>query len=742
MNSIADCERSGVGGEGLLASLKKVFGFSGFRPHQQVLVEGLMAGSDVFGVMPTGGGKSLCYQLPALVLDGTAVVVSPLIALMKDQVDGALAHGIRAAYLNSSLSPDEVGRVERDYRAGDLDLLYVAPERLATPGFVELLRGNARKGPSFFAIDEAHCISEWGHDFRPDYLFLSRLKELFPAVAVGAFTATATARVSDDIEARLGIERPVKIRASFDRGNLFYEVRSKRDWEVQLVEFIREHPGQSGIVYRTSRKSVEATAAMLKANGVNAAAYHAGMEAPDRSGTQDAFMRDDVTVIVATVAFGMGVDKADVRFVVHGDLPKNIESYYQETGRAGRDGDPSHCLLLYAPGDAVKVRRFIDDVSDEEERRRAAGLLQAMERFASVPQCRRVGLLEYFDETYGEESCGGCDFCAGSFQSLDVTREAQMLLSAVARTRGKFGAVHVCDIVTGADTAKIRQFGHQQLKTFGIGRDQPKAYWRSLLDALLAAGKLRLSAAQYPVPQMTEDGMALLMGQSSFAMSVDKRVEPEKVKRSRGQAPQIDCHDGLFGYLREIRKEVADVEGVPPYVVFSDRTLREIAAYMPASEAEFLRLHGIGDNKHARYGARFIGEVANFLADHPGVREQRQDWAGPAMASKASTVKRGMGETYRATQALIREGLGLEEIVTRRGMARSTVEGHISHLMEQGEEISVRQFVSEEAETLARALFDEHGLSALKPVFEGSQGQVSYGQARIVRAAIQREQGV
>jgi len=740
------------GAETLDATLLRVFGFSEFRPHQRVLVEGLLAGQDVFGVMPTGGGKSLCYQLPALMLDGCAVVVSPLIALMKDQVDGALSNGIRAAFLNSTLAPAEAQEVERAYREGDLDLLYVAPERLALTGFCEFLKRSPSGRPSFFAIDEAHCISEWGHDFRPDYLFLSQLKNLFPSVPMGAFTATATHQVAADIESRLSLSGAVKVRASFDRGNLFYEVRQKRDWETQLVEFVRERPNQSGIIYRTSRKSVEATAALLKANGVNAAAYHAGLEPQLRSRTQDDFIRDNITVMVATVAFGMGVDKADVRFVVHGDLPKNIESYYQETGRAGRDGEPSHCLLLYSPGDAMKIRRFFDDVRDAEEKRRLSELLQKMERFASVPSCRRINLLSYFNEDYGKDSCGSCDFCLGSFKQVDATRDAQMVLSAVTRTHGKFGAVHVCDIVAGAQTAKMKQFGHDQLPTHGVGKDRPKAYWRSVLDALLAGGHLQPSVGQFPVPQLTESGRLVLTGKSPFLLNADTRVEPERVKRGTSSpAVEMDCDAELLDHLRVIRKDVADESNVPPYIVFADRTLREMAAYMPASAEEFVCLHGVGESKLAKYGERFLLEVADYGQSHPEVLAARQKIpaallakakapaAGRSSGSSVKKVKRGMSETFQTTLGMIKQGMNVEAIAQARGLGQSTVEGHVARWVNEGETFELRQFMSEEIEAEAKALFVEHGLDALRPIFEGSQERVSYGAARIVRAFIQRE---
>lgn len=731
--------------EDLLQSLQQIFGFSEFRPHQRVLVEALLSGHDAFGVMPTGGGKSLCYQLPAKMLEGTAVVVSPLIALMKDQVDGARAQGIRAEYLNSTLTYQQVQQIEQAYRSGNLDLLYVAPERLALPGFVDFLRQNTgnngenSSGLSFFAIDEAHCISEWGHDFRPDYLFLSQLKDLFPGVPIGAFTATATQKVALDIEKRLDLNAAVKIRASFDRENLFYEVRRKSDWERQLLEFVRERPDKSGIIYRTSRKSVEATAEMLKANGINAAAYHAGLDSSIRSQTQDDFIRDDITVMVATVAFGMGVDKADVRYVVHGDLPKNIESYYQETGRAGRDGEPSHCLLLYSPGDAVKIRRFFDDVSDVDEKNRLVGLLRSMERFASVPACRRINLLGYFNEVYAADSCGCCDFCLGSFERVDATRDAQMVLSAIVRTGGRFGAVHVCDVVAGAQTAKIKQFRHDELKTYGVGRDRPKSYWRGILDALLSAGKLRLSNDQYPVPQMTQEGTDVLMARAQFSINADKRIEPEKQNRSRS-AVDIVCDQGLFEHLRQIRKQLADADQVPPYVVFSDRSLKEMAAYMPENAGDFVQLHGVGDNKLKKYGDRFIGEVASYLKEHTEIAQGRQSL--PVRVEKAGVeVKKGLSETFHTTLHLLKKGLGIEEIAKQRGVVTGTIEGHIARWIGEGEKIELRQFVSEEVETEARALFAKHGLEAVGPIFKGSEERVGYGQAKMVQAKIRKEIG-
>lgn len=713
--------------------LKATFGFDGFRPHQQELVEAILSGRDAFGVMPTGGGKSLCYQLPAIARDGCCVVVSPLIALMKDQVDAACANGVRAGFLNSTSSPDERRRIGGAYRSGELDLLYVAPERLSVGGMLDTLRDCPSGGPAFFAIDEAHCISEWGHDFRPDYLFLGQLRDAFPGTPIGAYTATATHQVAVDIEQRLRLREPLRVRASFDRANLFYDVRAKKDWETQLVEFVKLRKGQSGIVYRTTRKSTESTAALLRNNGIDARAYHAGMDAGDRAAVQEAFIRDNTSVIVATVAFGMGIDKSDVRFVIHGDLPKNIESYYQETGRAGRDGEASHCLLLYSPADAVKIRRLVEDTPDPKERERTLALLREMERFAATPTCRRTALLAYFGENRTEGNCGACDFCTGEYESIDATRDAQIVLSAIARSGERFGAVHVCDIVVGANTQKIRQFGHEKLKTYGVGSDRPKGHWRAVFDALLAGGALR-PEGDYSIPKFTPIGKEILFGKRAFHRQQDTRVEPEKQRaRSAGVDADVPFNGGLFEHLRAVRKAVADGANVPPYVVFADRTLRAMAAHMPTDREALGGLHGIGAHKLDTYGDTFLSALREYLDAHPGIENERVAQVAPVAVN--SGVKRTRGETYEATLELLRSGLSLEEIGVKRGFTTGTIEGHIATLIEGGEKIDWRKFVPPEVEKLALELFSQHGDEALGPVIAAADGKLSYGQARMVRAA-------
>src|SRR3990170_3424845 len=490
-------------------TLKTVFGFQSFRPNQESIIKNILDGRDVFAVMPTGGGKSLCYQLPATVMHGTAVVISPLISLMKDQVDAAVENGIPAAFMNSSMDADEVTDVYRMLKYSKISLLYIAPERFAMPHFLERLKTAAI---SLFAIDEAHCISEWGHDFRPDYLGLSLIPEMFPGVPVAAFTATATQRVQDDIINKIGLRNPHIVRASFNRPNLFYEVKAKSRAELQILEFLRDHPGESGIIYRTTRDSVMETADFLKSKGIAALPYHAGLPADERTKNQEAFNRDEVQVIVATIAFGMGIDKSNLRFVVHADLPKNIEAYYQETGRAGRDGEPAHCLLFFGRGDIPKLRYFIDQITDDSERAIVLEKLNQVVGFATHNVCRRKRLLGYFGEVYPGDNCGNCDICSGDAEQIDITRDAQIVMSAISRTQESYGIGHIVDIVTGADTKRIRELQHDLIKTYGAGKDRDKGHWRLIVDELLAQGLIRQEGAPYPVLKLTEKGNNVLFG--------------------------------------------------------------------------------------------------------------------------------------------------------------------------------------------------------------------------------------
>ncbi len=595
--------------------LRTTFGFSSFRPNQEEIIGNVLDRRDVFAVMPTGGGKSLCYQLPALLLAGTAIVISPLISLMKDQVDAAQENGIAAEYLNSSLGAREAAEVFRRLRTGKVKLLYIAPERFAMPQFREALRGMAL---SLFAIDEAHCISEWGHDFRPDYLGLADIPRLFPGVPIAAFTATATEKVQQDIIAKIGLRDPHAVRASFNRPNLFYQVEPKQHLETQLLAFLRGRAGETGIVYRTTRDAVEETAAFLDASGITALPYHAGLPAEARERNQEAFNRDEVAVIVATIAFGMGIDKSNVRFVVHADLPRHIEAYYQETGRAGRDGDPAHCLLFFGRGDIPKIRWFIDQIPDAEERAIALAKLNQTVRFASHHVCRRRQLLSFFGETYPADNCGTCDVCTSEVALTEITRDAQIFLSAMARTQERFGIGHVIDIVTGTETKRMRDLGHHALPTFGAGRDRDKDHWRFVVDELLAQEIVQQHGDRYPVLKMTDKGRAVLTGKETIFGRI--REERPASGRRRKKAAMEEGHavdHQLFERLRGLRKRLADAAGVPPYIVFSDKTLHEMSRQAPRTAEELLRISGVGESKLARYGEAFLTEIRAYRAAAP-----------------------------------------------------------------------------------------------------------------------------
>ena len=538
----------------MLPILKQYFGFTSFRPLQEQIIRDSLAGKDVFALLPTGGGKSLCFQLPALARPGLTVVVSPLIALMKDQVDALQASGVAATFLNSSLDPQASRTRLRGLHNGEYRLLYVAPERLMLSGFLADLQKWA---VNLIAIDEAHCISEWGHDFRPEYRQLAQLRELLPKAPMMALTATATGRVRSDITKHLHLREPGCYVASFNRPNLTYRVLPKTGPYEQTLTFIRSRPNDSGIVYCQSRKSSESVAGRLNADGVKAAPYHAGMEANDRSRNQELFLRDEVRVICATIAFGMGINKPNVRFVIHYDLPKNIEGYYQETGRAGRDGLPSECLLLFSAGDVVKQTQFIKQKTDAREQRVARAQLQQMVHYAEISTCRRTALLEYFGEQFAESNCGGCDNCLLPRATWDGTLAAQKFLSCVYRVREKsgfdLGLNHVIEVLTGADTEKVRKWRHDQVSTYGIGKEHSRPEWQTIGRELIRLGYLRQSTDRYAVVELTPEGRAALSQRKKVTLT--KPVSAPQAKTHR--AGEIACDEGLFEKLRGLRKRLA-----------------------------------------------------------------------------------------------------------------------------------------------------------------------------------------
>lgn len=610
---MADMNKAGSKDTGKRAKkiLKSVFGYGSFRDNQQEIIQAVLSGRDVFTVMPTGGGKSLCYQIPGLLFEGLTVVISPLIALMKDQVDDAVSKGIPAAFLNSSLEQEEVSRIYSGLYRGEISILYLSPERLAVEGYLEKLR---RFDVRFFAVDEAHCLSEWGHDFRPDYLVLSRLRKNFPTVPIAAFTATATKKVQDDIIRILNLKDPFVVRASFDRKELYYQVRPKTEVLSQIYSFIKDHPDESGIVYRLSRKDTEKTAAYLKERGIQARHYHAGLSKEERAKTHDLFNNDEIEVVVATIAFGMGINKNNVRYILHGDLPKSMEGYYQETGRAGRDGLDSTCVLFFSPGDIAKQHYFIERIRDPKEREKNQENLHRIVKFATVNVCRRKQILEYFNEQHDGE-CGNCDVCNDVTGKVEATVDAQKVLSAMARTKEGFGINHIIDIVVGADTEKIRSRNHQDLKTYGAGKGKSKSWWRGIVNELIGQQMIYRDAEHYNVLRMTGPGRRVLFGEEPFFISETSAAKKQEKKPSPALFTKPSPTDKtLLKKLKSLRTAIARENRVPPYIVFSDKTLSEMAAVKPETNEELLAVSGVGEKKLDVYGPRFLAAIREYAA--------------------------------------------------------------------------------------------------------------------------------
>jgi len=595
--------------------LQTVFGYDSFRPHQGEIIDRVTDGRNALVIMPTGGGKSLCYQIPALVRPGVGIIVSPLISLMQDQVDALQQLGIRAAVLNSSLSAGERRAVEAQFAHGELDLCYVAPERVMRGRFIEAMQQTQ---VALIAIDEAHCISQWGHDFRPEYLQLSQLRETFPHVPTIGVTATADPPTQEVILDRLHMTGDDLFVTGFDRPNIHYTVvPKKRNPKQQLLRFVKsEHRHDSGIVYCLSRKRVESTAAFLEKNGFEALPYHAGLSAGKREEHQNRFLREPGLIVVATVAFGMGIDKPDVRFVAHLDVPKTLEAYYQETGRAGRDGHPSNAWMAYRLSDIVRMRKMIQSSTENEEYRWAQHhKLNALFGYCETTDCRRRVILNYFGENDLPKNCGNCDNCLRTVDTWDGTVAAQKVLSCIARTGQRFGASHVTDVLRGADTEKVRKFGHQNVSTYGIGADRSKRAWRSIIRQLVAKGMVQVDVTGYGSLKLDESCRAVLRGNQE----VEFRHEPEPASgrsssrtAKRSDVPEDGEERELFEALRSCRTRLAKDQDVPPYVVFGDKTLLAMVEYRPSSSSEFRQLHGVGDVKLERYGDAFLEVICSF----------------------------------------------------------------------------------------------------------------------------------
>ena len=695
--------------------LHRVFGFREFRGQQGAIIEHVVAGGDALVLMPTGGGKSLCYQIPALARPGTGVVISPLIALMQDQVAALRQNGVRAAFLNSSLAPDEARRVEEGMRAGELDLVYMAPERLVTPRALDLL---SRIPISLFAIDEAHCVSQWGHDFRPEYTQLEVLAERFPGIPRVALTATADEPTRNDIRARLRLEEARDFVSGFDRPNIRYQIHQLGDAKRQLLAFLRrEHPGEAGIVYCLSRKKVDAVAEWLAGEGVRALPYHAGLDNAVRKAHQERFLAEDGVVMVATIAFGMGIDKPDVRFVAHLDLPKSVEAYYQETGRAGRDGLPADAWMAYGLSGVLTLRQMLE-ASEADERHKAIERrkLEAMLGLCEIVTCRREALLRYFGD-HLPAPCGNCDNCLSPPETWDGTLAAQQALSAVHRTGSRFGVNYLVDVLRGADDPRIRANGHDRLKVFGIGRGLEAGQWRSVFRQLVARGLVGVDVEGHGSLYLTESSRPVLRGEARLHLRRDQ-PQGKAGKRERG-TPKPGLVGALWDALRAKRRELAQAQGVPPFVIFHDSVLQQMVDQRPRDKSGLALLDGVGAKKLARYAADFLSVIAAH--------------ARPDAAA-------GLPGTQTETLALWRGGLGIRAIAEHRGLAAGTIQTHLAELIAAGE-LSLTEVVNlppGELERIREALLPEvsTGNPSLRPAYERLAGAYEYGLLRCVQAGM------
>jgi len=733
----------------IAAVMRDTFGLETLRPLQREAIDAALAGRDALVVMPTGGGKSLCYQLPPLVTGKLTVVVSPLIALMQDQVDGLRLLGYPAAAAHGNLDATSRQELQRLAASRDLRLLFVAPERLFQDGFLRWL-GEREIGA--FAIDEAHCISQWGHDFRPEYRRLAELRERFPNVPFHAYTATATPRVRDDIAVQLRLLEPDVLVGTFDRPNLTYRVLPRFDLERQVAEAIGRHPDAAAIVYCISRKDTEALAASLRERGITAAAYHAGLAAGTRTKVSADFRAERLPVVVATVAFGMGIDRSDVRLVVHAAMPKSLEHYQQETGRAGRDGLPAECLLLYSAADGAKWRSIVERGAAEtgtpsETLAAQLELLQQMQRLANRAACRHKALSEHFGQDYPHANCGACDYCLQELEPVEGAPViAQKILSAVARTGQRFGSSYVIDVLRGSRNQKVVSRGHDRIPTFGLLADVPAPRLGNFIDQLVDADDLARSDGEYPVLTLTAGSAQLLRGERQALLLAPKAAIEMPARRRGGRdrsggsesldvAELAPAEQGLFGALRTLRRDIASALGVPPYVVFSDVTLVELARVRPSTREAMLQVRGVGNKKIETFGERFLQAVADYCtrADLPldaraGSRPRVIADVAPEPATATASAGKGA--------ELFRRGLAVPEVAEQLGRALSTTWGYLADFVRAERPASIRAWVTEDEERRVLAELHHSETGRWKPVFEALGGTVSYDVIRIVAAFV------
>ncbi len=716
----------------MLEQLKAYFGFDRFLPLQEEIITKVLAKRDTLVLMPTGGGKSLCYQLPALRFKGLTLVVSPLIALMKDQVDGLLANGVPAGLLNSTLTAQEANQVQDQARQGKIKILYVAPERLALSGFQRFLQSL---DVSLIAIDEAHCISEWGHDFRPDYRNLKSLRKDFPGVPVIALTATATEPVREDIVNQLALDKPEIFISSFNRPNLTYTIQPKTEPLGSLLHLLEKHQGGSAIIYRFSRKATEETALELSERGFSALPYHAGLERDLRRETQEKFIRDQVQIVVATIAFGMGIDKPDVRLVVHYDLPKTVEGYYQETGRAGRDGLPSDCVLFYSYGDRSKQEYFISQIEDDDEREKAHTKLEQVLALCDLQTCRRAYLMEYLGESWPETDCGGCDICLLPREEFDATEIAQKILSAAVRTGERFGVNYLVDVLRGSANKAVRTRGHHELPVFGISRDVDADELKEMVRSLVTNGLLAQNGGDYPTLSVSQKGRKFLNDREKLTLTRLKQTTPVQKTALAGDR-ETAYNTKLFDELAALRLEIATDREVPAYQIFGNKSLQQMAFHMPQNEVEFSKISGVGDAKLRDFSERFL-EVINEYMQANG----QPVAVNPVPVSAPKKRVRGISMSIRETKDLVAQGLSFEEVAEQRGISETTIRSHLERFIQEGGQIDLGHLMpTEDRRVKIESAFKEMGEARLTPVREFLGDDYTWDELAVVRMDM-RQQG-
>lgn len=721
--------------------LKKYYGYDNFRDGQDEIIDHILSGRDVLTIMPTGGGKSLCYQIPAMIMDGTAIVVSPLISLMKDQVDTLQQMGIPAAFINSSLAFSESQRIFEEAKRGEYKLLYVAPERLESEGFTELVRSIKI---SMVAVDEAHCVSRWGHDFRPSYLRIKNLRSLsedHPVLA--AFTATATSEVKEDIIDLIGLEGPYEITTGFDRENLKFEVVRVKEKLSYILKYVSEHKGKAGIIYCLTRKLTEQVCSELVRAGFNAIQYHAGLGDVQRSKNQDDFLFDNAEIMVATNAFGMGIDKLDIRYVIHYNMPQNIEAYYQEAGRAGRDGEPSECILLFSPQDIVMNNFLIDNgTTDGIGRTKEYDKLQDMISYCNTDKCLRKYLINYFDSDYDREECNNCGNCLSEIESRDITIEAQKILSCIYRMGGKFGSNLVIDVLRGSNGQRIRSLNFHKLSTYDIMKDCSKDFLREIISYMIAEGYIHVSRDQYPVLSISPDGAMVLKGKQQVTI---RKVLSEKRKFAETTNTHTEYNRNLFEELRALRKGIADQLRLPPFVVFSDATLKEMCVQFPQTKAEFLQIKGVGEVKAEKYSAPFAEAIQNYAEKNnlnlQELKPEKTDQDTEIDRSDKENVEKQPKEpTREISYRMYREGKSIAEIAKARELKETTVESHIENCARLGYEINYRDFISEEIEALIIHTYRKKRGAKLKEMKDSLPDEITYTEIRFALCKFQLEE--